>query len=186
MGKFVNGITVRSFAPGDEPRWDSFVEAAPDGTFFHLSGWKEVIERAFNHRTFYLLAERQGMLTGVLPLTLVKTKLFGSRLISNAFCVEGGPIADDNASLKALEDAAISLMNDTGVPVLEFRNFAEARSHWPAQRDLYVCFRRRMEVSIDANLRAIPRKQRAMVRKGIQNGLSSELDMGVDRLFRVY
>ena len=33
---------------------------------------------------------------------------------------------------------------------------------------------------------AIPRKQRAMVRKGIKNGLRSEIDDGVDRFFALY
>src|SRR3979411_2531291 len=104
MDEAVGAVTIRALAPGDEQRWDSFVEAAPEATFFHLSGWKEVIERAFNHRTFYLIAERQSAVTGVLPLTLVRTKLFGASLISNAFCVEGGPVAADQPSLRALED----------------------------------------------------------------------------------
>jgi len=33
---------------------------------------------------------------------------------------------------------------------------------------------------------AIPRKQRAMVRKGIKNGLSATVDAGVERFFRLY
>lgn len=33
---------------------------------------------------------------------------------------------------------------------------------------------------------AIPRKQRAMVRKGIKNGLKSEIDASVDRFFTLY
>jgi FemAB-related protein (PEP-CTERM system-associated) len=33
---------------------------------------------------------------------------------------------------------------------------------------------------------AIPRKQRAMVRKGIKHGLRSEIDSGVDRFFELY
>ena len=35
-------------------------------------------------------------------------------------------------------------------------------------------------------MKAIPRKQRAMVRKGIQNGLRSVIDRDADRLHRVY
>jgi FemAB-related protein (PEP-CTERM system-associated) len=38
----------------------------------------------------------------------------------------------------------------------------------------------------EANLLAIPRKQRAMVRKGIANGLSSEIDATVERFFALY
>ena len=186
MNDALSSVTLRRFAPGDEERWDSFVEATPAATFFHLSGWREVIERAFRHRTFYLLAERHGVVTGVLPLTLVRTKLFGASLISNAFCVEGGPIAADHQSLKSLEEGAISLMQELRVPVLEFRNYDEGRASWATRDDLYVSFRRQIHPSIDANLRGIPRKQRAMIRKGIQNGLCSERDSTVERLFRVY
>src|SRR6202023_3144798 len=66
-------VAVRPFQAGDECRWDEFVHARADGSFFHLSGWKRVIERAFGHRTYYLIAERGNAVTGVLPLTHVKS-----------------------------------------------------------------------------------------------------------------
>ncbi len=179
-------VTVATLPAADEARWDAFVEAAPGGTFFHLSGWRRVIETAFRHRTYYLMAERAGAITGVLPLTLVKTRLFGASLISNAFCVEGGPIAADTASLKALEDASITLMEDLKIPVLEFRSPAGSGPHWLSRGDLYASFCNPIDPSVDNNLKAIPRKQRAMVRKGIQNGLRSELDNDATRLHRVY
>jgi FemAB-related protein (PEP-CTERM system-associated) len=181
-----SSITIRTLESGDEARWDAFVEATPTATFFHLSGWKSVIEAAFAHRTYYLMAERDQTVVGVLPLTLVKTKLFGASLISNAFCVYGGPVATDATGLRALEEAAIRLMVELGVPVLEFRGFADSRSDWPSKPDLYVTFRKPVDPSVEANMKAIPRKQRAMVRKGIQNGLLSELDDKVDRLYRIY
>src|SRR5207249_4206696 len=166
-------ITVRALASDDNAIWDAFVEATPGGTFFHLSGWKRVIETAFRHRTYYLMAERDRAVSGILPLTLVKTKLFGASLISNAFCVQGGPIAADEASLRALEDAAVRLMEELRVPVLEFRSWAEGRAHWLSRDDLYASFRKPIDPSVDKNLKAIPRKQRAMVRKAMQNGLVS-------------
>jgi len=186
MASLAPTITVRPFEAGDEQRWDAFVEATPTGTFFHLSGWKRVIETAFRHRTYYLLAERNGAVTGVLPLTLVKTKLFGASLIANAFSVYGGPIAADDAGLRSLEDHAVRLMGQLRVPVLEFRSWAEGRSHWPTKTGLYATFRKSIDPSVDNNLKAIPRKQRAMVRKGIQNKLVSEIDSSVDRLHSIY
>jgi FemAB-related protein (PEP-CTERM system-associated) len=182
----ISRVLIREIQPGDEERWDAFVESAPDATFFHLSAWKRVIETAFGHRTYYLIAERDQIVTGVLPLTLVKTRLFGRSLISNAFSVYGGPVATDLDSLQALEAAAVELKQKLGVPVLEFRSWAETRAHWPCRRDLYAGFRKPIDPSVDKNMRAIPRKQRAMVRKGVQNGLKSELDDDVDRLYRVY
>ncbi|MGD9614502.1 MAG: FemAB family XrtA/PEP-CTERM system-associated protein [Alphaproteobacteria bacterium] len=179
-------VAIRNLAPGDESRWDAFVLACPEGTFFHLSGWRRVIETAFRHRTHYLLAERDGTVTGVLPLTLVKTRLFGTSLISNAFCVQGGPIAADGTSLQALDAAAIRLMEELRAPVLEFRSASDHRTGWVTRGDLYAGFRKPIDPSIDRNMKAIPRKQRAMVRKGIQNGLRSEIDRDADRLHRIY
>jgi FemAB-related protein (PEP-CTERM system-associated) len=179
-------LTVRSLRPGDERRWDDLVVAHSRGTFFHLCGWKRVIERAFRYRTYYLVAERGGTMTGVLPLSHVKSLLFGSSLISNAFAVSGGPIATDADSLRMLEAEAVRLMEDLAVPVLELRDFSASRADWPSRSNLYVVFRRALDPSIEGNLKAIPRKQRAMVRKGIRNGLRSEIDHDVDRLYRVY
>jgi FemAB-related protein (PEP-CTERM system-associated) len=179
-------VTVRAFQTGDEQRWDDFVLAHAGGTFFHLSGWKRVIERAFQHRTHYVVAERGEIVTGVLPLTHVRSLLFGSSLMSNAFAVHGGPIAADPESRCALEAEAVRLMEDLAVPVLELRDFSASRTDWPSRSDLYATFRRPLDESADRNLRSIPRKQRAMVRKGIRKGLHTEIDDGVDRLHRVY
>jgi len=181
-----SSLAVRAFQPGDERSWDDFALAHPGGTFFHLSGWKRVIERAFRHRTHYLLAERGGIVTGILPLTHVKSLLFGSSLISNAFAVRGGPIAVDTESLSTLENEAARLMGALAVPILELRDFSTSRTGWASRSNLYATFRRMLDPSVEKNLKSIPRKQRAMVRKGMRNELRSEVDDGVDRLYRVY
>jgi FemAB-related protein (PEP-CTERM system-associated) len=179
-------VAVRPFQAGDERPWDEFVHAHADGTFFHLSGWRRVIERAFGHRTHYLIAERGRVVTGVLPLTHVKSLLFGSSLISNAFGVQGGPIAEDAESLQRLEAEAVKLMEAVRVPVLELRSFSTTRADWPTKKDLYVSFRRLLDPSVDSNLKSIPRKQRAMIRKGIGNNLRSEIDDDIGRLYGIY
>ena len=179
-------VRVRPFQSGDSERWDIFVRGCAEGTFFHLSPWRRVIERAFGHRTYYLVAERAGEVTGVLPLTHVKSALFGSSLIANAFAVQGGPIAADTESLHLLETEAERLMDTLGVPVLEMRSLSETRGDWPKKSGLYAIFRKPIDPSVDANMKSVPRKQRAMIRKGIQNGLRSEIDCDVDRLHRVY
>jgi FemAB-related protein (PEP-CTERM system-associated) len=183
-------IRCRSLDAAAEPAWDAFVRAQPDGTFFHLSGWRHVIERAFGHRTDYVLAERDGVIAGVLPLAQVKTWLFGNSLISVPFCVYGGPLAAEAEAEAALIAHATELMRSRAVPVLEFRyrgspNQIEA-SGWHVRNDLYVTFRRNFIGNDESNLKAIPRKQRAMVRKAIDRGLISVLDFSADRLHGIY
>lgn len=178
-------VSVRPFRIDDAGRWDEFVQACAAGTFFHLSPWKRVIERAFGHRTHYLLAERGGLVTGVLPLTHVRSALFGSSLISNAFAVYGGPAAADEESRRALDAEAARLMEALGVPVLEMRSRTD-RTGWDTKSGLYATFRKPILPTVEANLKAVPRKQRAMIRKGIKNGLRSEIDVDVGRLHRIY
>ena len=62
--------------------------------------------RAFGHATHYVATERDGVLTGVLPLARVRTLLFGDSLISVPFCVNGGPLAADAERFAALVAAA--------------------------------------------------------------------------------
>jgi FemAB-related protein (PEP-CTERM system-associated) len=177
---------IRVMPTGGEAIWDEFVQRCPDASFFHLSGWRRVIDRAFGHATYFLQATRDGAVTGVLPLTHIKSRLFGTALISSAFGVYGGPVAADAESRDALEAEAIALMDRLGAPTLEFRTPTPVHPDWPTKDRVYVTFRKPLLLDIDANMKAIPRKQRAMVRKGIQNGLVSEVDDEVDRLHRVY
>jgi FemAB-related protein (PEP-CTERM system-associated) len=176
---------VRDFAPGDEARWEAFVEDCPDATFFHRIGWKGVIEDCFGHRTHYLLTERDGRISGVLPLAELKSFLFGHSLVSLPFCAYGGAAAIDAGAVAALHHAARERAERLGVEHLELRDRTAREPSWPRQ-DLYVTFRKEIFPDAEANMLAIPRKQRAVVRKGIKNGLRSEIDADVDRFFAVY
>ena len=176
--------SVAVMAEQDRSRWDAFVEAHPQGTFFHLSAWRGLIEDVFRHKTWFLLAERAGDIAGVLPLAEVKSRLFGHALTSLPFCVYGGAIGDAEA-VSELEAEAERIAMQLGVQHLEYRNVEPRHADWPRQ-DLYVTFRKSIDPDVEANMLAIPRKQRAMVRKGIKNNLTSHIDEDVERFFALY
>jgi FemAB-related protein (PEP-CTERM system-associated) len=180
------GLAVRELDAAREPAWDRYVAAAPEGTFFHLAGWRRVIEEAFRHRAHYLMAERDGAITGVLPLVHMQSRLFGSGLVSVPFCVYGGPIASDAQSLQALIDRCADLMKRLDTDLIEFRSRQPCAEGWPTRCDLYATFRRPLAGAEEANLKAIPRKQRAVVRKGIANGLTARIDQDAERFHRIY
>ena len=178
-------ISVKSLTPAEIPRWDAFVDRCPEAAFAHKAGWQTVIEKAFGHRTHYLFAERDGDVVGVLPLTEVDSWLFGHSLVSNIFCDYCGIAAADNDARIALDEHAQALARKLNVGHLEYRQLNAFHSDWPGN-DLYFAFRKVIDADVEKNMQAIPRKQRAMVRKGIQNGLVSELDEGVDRFFTLF
>ena len=178
-------LAVRAFRADDASRWESYVERAPTATFFHRIGWREIIEQEFGHRSHYLLAERDGDIVGVLPLAEVKSRLFGHALVSLPFAVYGGPAADDAEASDKLIDAAEAAGRELGVDHVELRNRAPLRPGW-ARQDLYVTYRREILPDVEANMLAIPRKQRAMVRKAIGRGLAGQIDADTSRFFALY
>ena len=178
-------LTVHRYQDGDSAAWEAFVFACPEATFFHRIGWREILEAVFNHRTHYLIARRNGQIVGVLPLARVKSLLFGNALVSLPFAVYGGVAATDPAAAGALHQSAIELAREIGVQHLELRNRESREDTWPRQ-ELYVTFRKTLLPEVEANMLAIPRKQRAVVRKGIQRSLRSEIDADTDRFFALY
>ena len=170
---------------GAAARWDAFVMACPQATFFHRAGWQKVIREVFRHQTFFLQAERDGQILGVLPLARIKSLLFGHSLVGLPFGVYGGVAAIDDAAAQALEAEAQRIAQSLGVEHLELRHIQRRHTDWPLQ-ELYVTFRKEILPEEEANMLAIPRKQRAMVRKGIKNNLRSEIDHGVDRFFALF
>ncbi|OAH98380.1 FemAB family XrtA/PEP-CTERM system-associated protein [Methylomonas methanica] len=176
---------IKLLEPAQTERWDHYVMAAADGSFFHLSAWQQVIKQAFGHDTYYFYAEQNGEITGILPLTHVNSLLFGNSLVSNAFCVYGGIVATNDEAFAALQTKAQQLARELGVDSLEMRNRQQHHPDWP-HKELYVTFRKELDPDVEKNLNAIPRKQRAMVRAGIKAGLTSVIDDNVERLYGAY
>lgn len=181
-------LTTKRLLPQDARTcalWDAFVLACPEATFFHRSGWQKIVREIYRHDTYFLYAEEGGQIVGVLPLGHVNSWLFGNSLTSLPFAVYGGVAAVSAQAADALELEAQEIAKRLGVAHLELRNVNPRHPEWPTQ-DLYVTFRKEILPEEEANMLAIPRKQRAMVRKGIKNGLVSEIDGTVDRFFALF
>ena len=171
---------------GDEANWERFVGQCEAGTFFHRIGWRNIFRNVFRLEPHYLLAERNAEIVGVLPLVYQKSLLFGNALISSPFCVEGGPLAVDDGVDAALTDAAVAILKETRAPYIEFRSKRAHHPGWTPKTNLYATFAGQISADDKENLLAIPRKQRAVVRKTLESSLVSEVVAQVDDLFSVY
>jgi FemAB-related protein (PEP-CTERM system-associated) len=176
---------VKRMGSGGEARWDAFVNVAPLATFFHRAAWRGILEQALGHRCHYLYAERRGVITGVLPLGEIRSRLFGHALISTPFCVYGGVVAADADSAAQLTQAATALADELGVDYLELRDREPRHDGWPV-KDLYVTFSKPIHPDHDENFKAIPATPRNKIRKGIRNGLQARHDGGIAEFYRVY
>lgn len=152
---------------------DHYVRGRTDGTPFHLSTWGEAIESATGH-AFRMLVARDalGRITGVLPLHVVHSTLFGRALVSSGFAVGGGILADHAGVATRLAERGWALAGETSCPGLELRGGVLPEGPgWQVKRDTYAGFAGPLAGDDEAQLTAIPRKQRAEIRKGLANDL---------------
>jgi len=101
---------------------DDFVKGTAGAKLCHMSAWTYMVEKTFGHKGFYLVARDGGTVCGVLPLTHVLSRLFGNRMISQAFSTYGGPLTKSPAASDALCKQAVQLATENGCESLELRN----------------------------------------------------------------
>jgi FemAB-related protein (PEP-CTERM system-associated) len=158
----------------DSAAIDAFVCGEPEATPFHLAGWSRGVQAGTGQRAHYLVAEEAGRIAGVLPLTATRSPLFGKALVSAAFAVDGGILG---AGPEPLAAAAWALAGRLGCPEVELRGGA-APDGWVTDDQSYLGFVRALAADDEAELLAIPRKQRAEVRRAL--GFDLDVAVGTD------
>ena len=184
----MQNVSVIQLSEQERDAWNQFVHRSAEASFFHLVEWQTIFENVLGHTCHYLLAKQAGDVVGIFPLVHVKSKLFGNALMSVPFGVYGGIIADDEDIADALGKHALSIAKKLNVDYIEVRDQYNSNSldgDWRS-KDLYVTFRKELLATEEENFKAIPRKQRAVVRKAIDYGLTSEWDNNAERFYAMY
>jgi FemAB-related protein (PEP-CTERM system-associated) len=166
--------------------WDAFVRSHAHGSPFHLLAWRRAIETAFGHRPHYLMATGANGVEGVLPLFEVPGLLGGRGLVSVPYGVYGGICASTPEARAALLEAAARLAGERRADYVELRHRNGQEVELPT-KSLYVRFARPISADPEANMAAIPRKQRRMIRQGAKFALRSELGLQhLEAFYEVY
>lgn len=163
---------------GEVARIERFV-AEGGGTVFHRPVWLQAIERGTGQRALGLVAERFGGITGWLPMSEVHSPLFGRMLASSGFAVAGGVLAEQKATAVALCRAAEEQARRLSCATIELRGGA-APGDWSRRNDSHCGFVAPLAENREAQLLAVPRKQRAEIRKGLE----ADLEVRVGRKAR--
>ena len=165
--------------PMERDRIDDFLDSRPDATPFHARAWLQAIEAATGHSAHVLLCEERGRIVGLLPLHRASS-LFGAALVSTGFAVGGGILAETPRAAALLAGAAEELAARLCCPAIELRGgvLPETRPGWHLRHDSHAGFVAPLAADDEAQLLAIPRKQRAEVRKGLANTLEVRVGNG--------
>lgn len=168
---------VRVRAERDPRAWDAYVAARPDASHYHAWVWRAVVTESFGHATHYLSAERDGVLVGVLPLVLMRSRLFGSFLVSLPFFNYGGLLADDAEAGAALLDWADAIGRDARVGFIELRH-VDPTPLLDTTRTHKVSMRLDLEPDADRLWRRLDAKVRNQVRKAEKARLAATVGGG--------
>ena len=155
----------------DREEIDRFVADHSDAQLFHRPQWIRAVERGCGARAHYLVAEgERGELRGLLPLSEVRSPLFGNSLVSAGFGVGGGILAADADAVERLGEAAWALALERGCTDVELRGGTTPAGPWNPVDGVYAAFAADLPSGDEAILQSIRRRQRAQVRRAQEEG----------------
>ncbi len=179
-------IEIRPLSPGEEEEADRFVQECPAGTFFHLTGWKRVIERVLKRQCHWLVARRENAICGVFPISQIRNRIFGDCMVSLPLAVYGGVCAEDRDAYFQLLEAGRNLATQHGAKYLEMRNRIEPFETGLPGRDLYVTFTLDLTPGPEKLLKNLPRDTRYAIRKSQKADLVWTEDLTDREFYDIY
>ena len=178
-------IKVEIVEPGDSGEWNTLVKQSVDSTFYHLWEWSRILSLTYGYPRICLQVRDGETLIGGLLLMHVKSRIFGSRLVSLPFCEYGGPIIDssiDSSIMRLSLSAIIKVINKLakkfGVDSIELRNppllpfISETLfSYGYSKPQRYVTFRLNLAKPLDQIWDALRRDRRRTIQGAVESGL---------------
>lgn len=164
-------MKVLNYTEVQKEQWNGYVQKHPESTIFHRAEWKEVVEECFGHPGIYLYVEEEGTFRGILPLFLVNSFLLGKCLVSVAYAVYGGILADDCVVERLLFEEAKRIADKENVDYLELRNQKKSGLDLPT-KDLYYLFDLDLPSDSEIVWKQMRKRNRNILRKGIKSGLT--------------
>ena len=168
----------------DEKAWDEYVLKHPDSTFYHQIGWKNVVEKSYGHKPYYLLVKEEGEIQGIFPLFLMKSMLFGRKLVSVPFAPYGGVMANSISIEYILVDYGIKIAKNENADYVELRYMKQTHLELPTNNK-YVS----MILKLDNDPELIWKRFNNKVRNSVRNSLKSELEFckgNTEDLYNLY
>lgn len=157
--------SIRLLTDRDVHEWNNFVMTSQHSTCYHQIAWKKVIEKSFGHKTFYLMSEDGiGGIDGILPLALLKSRLFGSFLVSLPYFNYGGACASNQESLNKLLSAAKLLATETNAEHIELRHTALLYCDLPVKTSK-VAMRLTLPSDVELLFKSFSAKLRSQIRR---------------------
>jgi len=169
--------TVRLATRSDQKRWDDYVVSQSASSPYHLFAWKCAVEEAYGHKGYYLMAEEEKDIVGVLPLMHLRLPLLVNELVALPFCDVGNILSDNETVFDSLLSEGMSVGNSCGIHTIHIRGQMSETSRNNRCHQLKTD-KVRMFLNLPASsevlMKSFKSKLRSQIRKAERNGLAFE------------
>lgn len=169
-----------------EKEWDEYAFKHPDSTFYHLIGWKKVVENNYGHEPIYISAKEDNNIRGILPLFLMRSKVFGNKLVSVPFGPYGGICADDENIKHKLLVEAINIVHEKGLDFLELRDLKDYQNDKLITNKSYVTNYIDLEKEPQNVWEKIKRDRQRNINKAVKNGLKLNWSATIEDFYMIH
>lgn len=171
----VHQIVIRTAENSDQDKWDAYVLNHPNVSPYHLFAWKKAVEAAYGHKSFYLMAEQDGDLVGVLPLIHLHCPLLVNELTALPFGDIGNCLCEDSEIQDHLLNKAISTGEQFKVRKIHLRGKLISTDFLQANFKIEQTSKVRMLLNLPSSSKKLladfKSKLRSQIRKAEKNGV---------------
>ena len=102
--------------------WDDFVRQHPEIGHHHKTEYLKAILNVYNHANLSLICFQNGIVTGILPLVGISSKIFGDKVSSLPYYNYGGVISNNKYVEEALYCYAENLTKELNYDILQIKS----------------------------------------------------------------
>jgi FemAB-related protein (PEP-CTERM system-associated) len=168
-------LKIRAIDSNDRKNWDRYVLTHPNSSPYHLYAWQLAVNKAYGHRAYYLMAEEDAQVRGILPLIFMKPPLLSGHIVSLPFCDVGDILADDDNTKLALIEEAVSVGQELGAKYIELRGHQSSSIKLSGIQVSVRSHKVRMFLNLPKSSeilwKSFKSKLRSQIRKAESNGL---------------
>ncbi len=182
-------VSIHLAKQADQHRWNTYVRSHPDGSPYHLFAWKQAVEQAYGHRSYYFYAESGGRLTGILPLFHLYFPGILNELTALPYCDVGNCLCDSDAVQDALLAEALKLQKTLRSRKLNLRGplreteLKNKKFYAEATRKVRMLLE--LPTSSEELFLSFKSKLRSQIRKAEKNGIAYRW-VGLEEMDSIY
>lgn len=103
--------------------WNDYVAKQSAASIHHLSQWRDILKKTYSINSYYFYAlDQHQQIVGILPLTRLRSRLFGDMFVSMPYFQRGGAIANHPLIEQKLMAVANEKAAQLGIDHIEYRD----------------------------------------------------------------